>query len=762
MIGVGVIPVLIASVLLSSVSTDVSSEALKEAAQKQLVSIRDARKTQIEDYFLTIQNQILTLSNDTMTIDAIQAFNRHFHELPSFSDKQYEEELSQYYRNQFGTEYQRQNNGSSADVNSLFSQLKSEAIYWQWNYIKDNSNAMGSKHLLDRAKSDHAYNDIHKKYHPKFTEYLEKFEYYDIFLVEAKTGVVVYSVFKELDYATSLINGPFSNSGLAEAYRSAVNTGASDSISLIDFRPYLPSYQAQASFMASPISDDDGTMIGVLIFQMPIGRINHMMTSGGQWENNGLGLSGETYLVGGDYKARSLSRFLLEDAKAYLAVMEEAGTSSQIMQQIETKESNIGLQEIRTVGTKDALAGQSGFQIFPDYRNVSVLSAYTPLDIYSLNWVLMSEIDADEAFAGAKELEDKIFVDSSITVVIISIVAIVIGIFVSRTVTLPIIGLSQLIGKVERENDLTYRSEIGSSDELGDMATSFNGMLEKFATLLGEVSNSTHMVATASEQLTIAANENVQGVETQKVETEQIATAMHEMTITVQEVASSTTEAATAANTSTKQAEQGKLVVQKTSEAIQTLSNNIQHAANVIQELAREGENIDSVTDVIKNISEQTNLLALNAAIEAARAGEQGRGFAVVADEVRTLAQRTQDSIHEIEETVERLRLGTVEAVEAMDISSKHADQGVQLANEAARSLDAIAASSINISDYNAQIASAAEQQSATAEQMNKSVVSISEIAVQTAASSEESAVSSEELARLSAKLQELVAQFKM
>lgn len=762
MVGVGVIPVLVASVLLSSISSDVSSEALEEAAKKQLISIRDARKAQIEDYFLTIRNQIRTLSNNTMTIDAMKAFNAGFRAIPEFDEASYKEELFQYYQNQFGSEFRRQNEGESAAVSELFSRLDKHSFYWQWNYIKNNTNPMGSKHLLARADSFNIYNDAHEKFHSRFTEYLEKFEYYDIFLVDAEHGEVVYSVFKELDYATSLIDGPYASSGLAEAYRNAMRAGSKDSIVLVDFKPYVPSYLAQASFMASPIADDSGTIIGVLIFQMPIGKINSIMTSSGMWEENGLGLSGETYLVGSDYKARSLSRFLLEDQDGYLEVMRGTGLSERVLKQIQSKESNIGLQEVRTSGTTAAISGNKGFDIFPDYRDVSVLSAYTPVNIPGLNWVLMSEIDAEEAFLGARELESEILINATITVCLISVFAIGIGIWISRSITMPIIGFSRLMSKVESENDLTHRSELKSNDELGDMASSFNSMLDKFAKLLGEVSQSTHMVATASEQLTIAANENVQGVETQKVETEQIAAAMHQMTITVSEVASSTTEAASAATTSNEQAEQGKKVVQKTSDAIQTLSNNIQQAAHVVEELEKEGENIDSVTEVIKNISEQTNLLALNAAIEAARAGEQGRGFAVVADEVRTLAQRTQDSIHEIEETVERLRKGTVRAVEAMEVSRKHAEQGVELASEAADSLDAIANSSMTISDYNAQIASAAEQQSATAEQMNKSVVNISEIAVQTAASSEESAVSSEELARLSAKLQELVEQFKV
>lgn len=762
MIGVAVVPVLIASGILGVVSSNESSLSLENAAQRQLVSIRDARKTQIEDYFLTIQNQITTLSNDLMVIDAMNEFKNSFAQLPSFDEQQYRYELQQNYSQNFLTEYKNMNDNQSFDVNKLIAPLDRKAVYWQWHYIKNNGNPLGSKHQLNRASEENRYNIAHERFHPKFTEYLDKFGYYDIFLVDAKSGDIVYSVFKEVDYATSLKTGPYSNSGLAQAYKMALNNGKKDAISLIDFKPYLPSYQAQASFMTSPIADESGSLIGVLVFQMPIGRINNIMTSNGQWQESGLGLSGETYLVGNDSKARSLSRFLIEDPNGFLDVLIKAGTSSSEIKEISDKSSNIGIQKIITKGVESAQSGQTGFSIFPDYRGVSVLSAYTPLAIKGLDWVLMSEIDADEAFAGAIKIKNKIIVDSIVTVVAVSVIAIVIGILVSKSITVPITGISELISKVESENNLTYRSELSANDEIGDMARSFNSMLERISSVLNDVSSSTHMVATASEELTIAANENVQGVESQKLETEQIATAIHQMAITVQDVASSTSEASAAAIASNQQAEKGKEVVTKSVNAIQNLSDNIDKASIVIKHLEKEGMNIDSVTEVIKTISEQTNLLALNAAIEAARAGEHGRGFAVVADEVRTLAQKTQDSIQEIEQTVERLRLGIDEAVQAMTSSKTQADLSVELTAQAATSLDEIAMSSTQISDYNAQIASAAEQQSATSEDMNRSIASISDIAIQTSASSEESAVSSEELARLSAKLQELVAQFKI
>ena len=248
----------------------------------------------------------------------------------------------------------------------------------------------------------------------------------------------------------------------------------------------------------------------------------------------------------------------------------------------------------------------------------------------------------------------------------------------------------------------------------------------------------------------------------QQSETSQVVTAMNEMTATVQEVARHATEAASAANKADHASVEGKKVVLSTMNAIEALSSEVHSAANVISQLEKDSENIGTVLDVIKGIAEQTNLLALNAAIEAARAGEQGRGFAVVADEVRTLASRTQQSTQEIQAMIENLQVGAQTAVKVMDESRAKAESSVSQAAKAGGSLEDITHSVSLINDMNTQIATAAEEQSAVAEEINRNIVNISEIVDRTADGANQTSIASEELASLAAQLQQLVNQFKV
>jgi methyl-accepting chemotaxis protein len=237
---------------------------------------------------------------------------------------------------------------------------------------------------------------------------------------------------------------------------------------------------------------------------------------------------------------------------------------------------------------------------------------------------------------------------------------------------------------------------------------------------------------------------------------------MNEMSATVQEVARNAVEAAEAAKEADNTFHQGKQVIDRVIEAIGELANEVEKAANVIQQLEAESMNIGSVLDVIKSIAEQTNLLALNAAIEAARAGEQGRGFAVVADEVRTLAGRTQQSTQEIEEMISKLQSGANNAVKVMETGKDMTKVGVDQAAAAGEALLTINTAVERITGMNTQIASAAEEQSSVAEEINRSIVSINEVAEQSAAGAQQTAQASNDLARLADQLKALVGRFKV
>jgi len=759
--GLAIIPIILSVFLLKSIATNEASDALEEAAKRQLISIRDTKKKQMEDYFSTIRSQVITLSSSSMIINAMRKFKASYDLITEDANiEQMRSELANYYENQFGVEYKKLNNGKAADTKTYLAKLAPESVALQYHYIQNNKNPLGSKHKLDAAKDGSSYSRIHSQYHPVIRQYLEEFEYYDIFLVDPETGDIIYSVFKELDYTTSLLDGAYANTGIGKVFRSA-NKLTKDKIAIVDFEPYTPSYEGAASFIASPVYEN-GKKTGVLIFQMPIGRINTIMTSGEKWNEVGLGSSGETYLVGSDFKARSMSRFLIEDKQAYLDLMKEVGTDSGIIAQMAAKETNIGLQKIETQGTKAALKGKKDFDIFPDYRNVNVLSAYAPLNIPGLNWVLMSEIDEEEAFSPITKLTASILKASFIIFFVIAIVATGIGIFFANSLTKPIIHLNNTMRQVEENKDLTLRSDIDSKDETGDMSRAFNAMLHNFEDLIRQVASSSTQLSTAAEEVSAVAGDSAKHVERQHTETDMVATAINEMTATVQEVAQNAQNASGAATSADTEAKTGKLVVTNTSNAIKQLVSDVENAAKVIHNVEQASENIGSVLDVIKNIAEQTNLLALNAAIEAARAGEQGRGFAVVADEVRTLASRTQESTAEIETMIEQLQHGSKQAVEVMDKGSKQAKSGAEMAQEAAESLNAITLAVSTISDMNTQIAAAAEEQSAVSDEINRSIVNISQLSEQTASGAEQTTGASTELARLAADLQGQIAMFKV
>jgi methyl-accepting chemotaxis protein len=332
---------------------------------------------------------------------------------------------------------------------------------------------------------------------------------------------------------------------------------------------------------------------------------------------------------------------------------------------------------------------------------------------------------------------------------------------ITRQITLP---LKQTLVAVDRvaSGDLTHNLKVDRRDELGQLQGGIQRMTVSLRELIGGISDSVTQIASAAEELSAVTEQTSAGVNSQKVETDQVATAMHQMTATVQEVARNAEEASEAAVAADQQAREGDKVVNEAIAQIERLAREAAHSTEAMGELKRESDKIGSVLDVIKSVAQQTNLLALNAAIEAARAGEAGRGFAVVADEVRSLAQRTHKSTEEIEELILGLQNGTQQVAAIMDSSRELTASSVDLTRRAGGSLESITQTVSAIQAMNQQIAAAAEQQSATAEEINRSVLNVRDVSEQTSAASEETAASSVELARLGTHLQALVGKFRV
>ncbi len=341
-------------------------------------------------------------------------------------------------------------------------------------------------------------------------------------------------------------------------------------------------------------------------------------------------------------------------------------------------------------------------------------------------------------------------------------VGIIIAFLISRMVTTPINSAVRAMENLaEGEGDLTQRLDEKGKSEIAQMASGFNKFAVKVQALITELASCVGNLSNVVKDVTAIVDQTQSGSQQQRQQTEQVAAAVTEMTATIQEVASNANLAADSAQQADENARLGQTVVGETVSSINALATEIETGVNVINKLSQDTESIGTVLDVIKGIAEQTNLLALNAAIEAARAGEQGRGFAVVADEVRTLASRTQQSTTEIESMIGALQVQAHAAVDAIKQGQVKAQASVKNASNAGTALNEITDSVATISNMNIQIATASEEQSAVSEEINQNVVVISRVADENAAASNQLASSSNELERLTGELQKLVSQFK-
>jgi serine phosphatase RsbU (regulator of sigma subunit) len=483
-------------------------KSLETESFNRLTAVREMKATQIEDYFSQIENQIVTFSEDHTIIEAMRDFKTGFDNVQS--DLNYTESeiqsldfrLTKYYESEFIPRLKR--NMDSDPISETYIPKNLNEKILQDLYIANNENEVGTKHYLHHAPDSSSYSKAHKIYHPLIRSYLEKFKYYDIFLVDHETANIVYSVYKEVDFGTSLLDGPYANTNIAEAFRLAKDADHKDFVKVVDFESYHPSYNAPASFIASPIFDDAGKKLGVLIFQMPIDQINEIMTNRHEWANVGLGQSGETYIVADDFTLRNQSRFFIEDEENYFKMIEEIGTPESTITKIKNFESTIGLQEVKTEGTIAALEGKTDARIFNDYRGVPVLSSYKPLQIRDMHWVIMSEIDKDEAFAHVYDLRKNIiivFIGLFIAIIFASII-------ISKKITKPIKLLTAKAQELAAGN-LNVQIDVLGKDEIGILSQSFSDMQHSIKNMVDELNDINH-------NLEEKVNERTQEIQHQK------------------------------------------------------------------------------------------------------------------------------------------------------------------------------------------------------------------------------------------------------
>ena len=400
------------------------------------------------------------------------------------------------------------------------------------------------------------------------------------------------------------------------------------------------------------------------------------------------------------------------------------------------------------------------------------IELYLPFGIGQTDarWTLMLQLPLDAVMADLQKLQADLntqrksdtFGMAMVGLLIAGIGLLVIWL-VGHGIARPLKQMVAMLDDIAQgEGDLTRRLSSDRADELGSIAKGFNTFLAKLQVMITQVVTSVQSVSDSSEHTADIAIRTNTGVHKQMAEIDQVATAVHEMTATAQDVARNATQAAQAASHADQAASQGMQIVRDTSTSIGALALEIGRAVGVVQTLAKDSENINAILTAIRGIAEQTNLLALNAAIEAARAGEQGRGFAVVADEVRNLAQKTQKATEEIQTMIQQLQQGTRDVVRVMEDSQNRTDESVQHAAKAAEALETITKAVSVINDMNTQIASAAEEQSAVADDINRNVINIGQVANEVASGADESSAASADLTKLAEQQRRLINQFRV
>ncbi|OCH23822.1 chemotaxis protein [Aliivibrio sp. 1S128] len=382
----------------------------------------------------------------------------------------------------------------------------------------------------------------------------------------------------------------------------------------------------------------------------------------------------------------------------------------------------------------------------------------TAAKIPQTDWFLLVTIDKQHAFSSVR---DVLFDSALMTLLQITIIA-ALAMYLVQKALAPLNVLSVAMEDLSNGNgDLTQRIKVESKDEIGTLATHVNGFVEKLQIIVKDIAASSSKLDSQSKISISVARQTSDGLAIQLNEISQIATAVHEMSATAQEVANNAQITADSSVNSTEHCEQGKKVIMRNQESITNLASQVENASGIIQELNKNAQDINTILSTIRDIAEQTNLLALNAAIEAARAGEQGRGFAVVADEVRVLSQRTHSSTDEIRHMIETLQRNTANAVQSMDESKTFAQSSVDDANNATQALEEISISIIQISDMATQISNAAAEQRTVTDEVSMNIQSANDVSDQMSHQADNSQKLSEELRSISKQLNNQVNLFK-
>ncbi|TRY31011.1 methyl-accepting chemotaxis protein [Aliiglaciecola sp. M165] len=746
-----------------NVAVNNSTDALTESARSKLINQEEQTREALGEYFGFIESQIRTKSYSLTIVDAAQefiaAFDQYSAQRGQVSSGQIAQ-LESYYNNDFRSRYNDLNSKELTDAASLLNGLPDTSLALQYDFIGGSQYPLGEKDKLDSPSNNSDYARVHSKYHPTLRGFLQEFEYYDIFIADVQSGNIVYSVFKELDYATSLRSGPYANSGIGEVFSKALTATDPNQVFFTEFKQYRPSYDALAGFASSPIYAN-GEMVAVLIFQMPMDHLNGLLTHKQKWVEYGFGDSGETYIVGQNNLLVTESRFFLEDQAGYINAIRSRFPNE--AREVESRGTTIGIQPVTSQSVKNALRGQKGFTTVEDYRGVEVFSAYAPIEVGGISLAVLAEIDVEEALRPAKELRNKLIISSLLEMVVLLTIAAVITYIMANRLIAPLKKLGEACeGLTTGEGDLTLRLSRSRIPEIHRITQSFNIFIGQIREIIAQVKTDADALSSASQQLSTVTTQSAHISDEQRTQTSMVATAMIELSSSIDDVARSTVDTSEKSLEAQRSLNENMERADMAAENIKLLVSLINDSSEVISSLKNEVNQITTVLNVITSIADQTNLLALNAAIEAARAGEAGRGFSVVADEVRALATRSQESTVEISKLVEVMNQSSQKSVERMERAAAAADGGIHLVDLVTVAMDELAATLKSVLALTDTVSTATVEQNATSDSVVDNVNRINSMAQEVSEGASQTSQSADELARIAEHTKELVARFKV
>ncbi|MEJ8554565.1 methyl-accepting chemotaxis protein [Tepidibacter sp. Z1-5] len=554
-----------------------------------------------------------------------------------------------------------------------------------------------------------SYNGVHEKYSPTFTNFVDKLGHGDVLLVDS-SGNVLYSAFKEADFGTNLLTGPYKDTNIEKAYETAINSNDKNFTTITDYEFYSPSDEKPILGIASPIFKGD-KKIGVLIFKVGTDKIDEIVSNNNKWESLNLGNSGEVVLIGRDYKLRSNTRFVEDEED----------------EKIKATKCDILLKEIKTKGTDAVMNGKTDVDTYSDYHGIESIVAYTPLNIDNLKWAILVKIDEVEAFKSAHKLKNimiAILIFAAILIIIFSVI-------ISSSIATPLIKMANVASRIAK-GDLTVEvDEEKRSDEIGTLTKAIGNMLNNLREQTRETSNVINVLAASVNEITVSLTQVTTGAA-------QTSSAVSETTATVEEVkqtvyvsSEKTKNVSNSAKKSLEISKVGSKATEDTLQGMNVINSQMQEIAESIIALSEQSQNISELIESVDNISEQSNILAVNASIEAAKAGEHGKGFSIVAQEIRNLAEQSKQGTKQIRNILRDIQKAANTAVMTTEKGIKLVDAGMKQAGEAGYSIHQLM-ENINISAQSAiQIEASSQQQLIGMDQVAIAMEGINEASIQ-------------------------------